>query len=83
MRTSTSDPSPAELRARLEVEARDAGFASMGICAPDAVPELPARLKAFVDANRHGQMAWMAERMAWRGNPSALWPEARSVIMLA
>ena len=83
MRTSTSDPSPAELRARLEVEARDAGFASMGVCAPDAVPELPARLKAFVDANRHGQMAWMAERMAWRGDPGALWPEARSVIMLA
>ena len=31
----------------------------------------------------HGQMGWMAERMAWRGNPAALWPEARSVIMLA
>jgi epoxyqueuosine reductase len=28
-------------------------------------------------------MGWMAERMAWRGNPAALWPEARSVIMLA
>jgi epoxyqueuosine reductase len=28
-------------------------------------------------------MAWMAERMNWRGNPAALWPEARSVIMLA
>jgi epoxyqueuosine reductase len=25
----------------------------------------------------------MAERMAWRGNPAALWPEARSVVMLA
>jgi epoxyqueuosine reductase len=25
----------------------------------------------------------MAERMAWRGDPTALWPEARSVIMLA
>ncbi len=28
-------------------------------------------------------MRWMAERMGWRGNPAALWPEARSVIMLA
>jgi epoxyqueuosine reductase len=25
----------------------------------------------------------MAERMGWRGQPAALWPEARSVIMLA
>jgi epoxyqueuosine reductase len=28
-------------------------------------------------------MGWMAEREGWRGNPGALWPEARSVIMLA
>lgn len=71
------------LRARLEAEVRAAGFAKMGICAPDAVPELPARLQTFVDEGRHGQMGWMAERMAWRGSPAALWPEARSVIMLA
>jgi epoxyqueuosine reductase len=83
MLTSTSDPGPADLRGRLEQEARAAGFASLGICAPDAVPKLPARLDAFVAAERHGQMAWMAERMAWRSNPAALWPQARSVIMLA
>jgi epoxyqueuosine reductase len=28
-------------------------------------------------------MAWMAERMGWRGSASALWPEARAVVMLA
>ena len=28
-------------------------------------------------------MGWMAERMHWRGDAAALWPEARSVIMLA
>jgi epoxyqueuosine reductase len=28
-------------------------------------------------------MAWMAERMGWRGDPEALWPDCRSVIMLA
>ena len=28
-------------------------------------------------------MGWMAERLNWRGDPAALWPEARSVIMLA
>jgi epoxyqueuosine reductase len=28
-------------------------------------------------------MGWMAECEAWRGDPGALWPEARSVIMLA
>jgi epoxyqueuosine reductase len=71
------------LRARLEAEARAAGFVSLGICRPDAIPEAPARLQRFLDDDHHGQMAWMAERTAWRGDPGALWPEARSVVMLA
>jgi len=71
------------LKARLAHFAREAGFAKMGICRPDAAPETAARLAAFVDAGYHGQMHWMAERMAWRGSPAALWPQARSVIMLA
>ena len=36
------------------------GFSSMGICAPDAVPEAAGRLGAFLDAGRHGQMAWIS-----------------------
>nr|WP_255698897.1 tRNA epoxyqueuosine(34) reductase QueG [Yoonia sp. I 8.24] len=63
--------------------AQEAGFAKVGICRPDAVPEIAERLADFVAADMHGQMAWMAERMHWRGNPAALWPEAKSVIMLA
>ena len=72
-----------DLKHALLTEARTAGFAKMGICRPDAIPQAAARLAAFVEQERHGQMGWMAERMAWRGDPSALWPEARSVIMLA
>ncbi|WP_371156799.1 tRNA epoxyqueuosine(34) reductase QueG [Jannaschia sp. 2305UL9-9] len=71
------------MRARLDAESRAAGFVSTGVCRPDAVPDIAAHLSTFVDAGRHGQMAWMAERMAWRGDPAALWPEARSVVMLA
>ncbi len=55
----------------------------MGICAPDAVPEAAGRLKDWLAAGHHGQMVWMAERADWRGSAAALWPEARSVIMLA
>ena len=71
------------MKQRLISYAQEAGFAKGGICRPDAVPEIAERLAAFVDAGMHGQMAWMAERMHWRGNPTALWPEAKSVIMLA
>ena len=55
----------------------------MGVCRPDAIPEAKERLAKFIAEGRHGQMGWMAERMNWRGDPAALWPDARSVIMLA
>ena len=73
----------ADLRAALERQAEAEGFARLGICAPDAVPETAARLAEFVSAGQHGQMGWMADRMDWRGSAAALWPGARSVIMLA
>ena len=40
-------------------------------------------MHAFVAAGHHGQMGWLADRIAWRSDPSVLWPEAKSVIMLA
>ena len=73
----------ATLKAELADRAEAEGFSAMGICRPDAIPEAAARLEAFVQDGRQGQMAWMAERMGWRGDPAALWPEARSVVMLA
>ena len=71
------------LKQNLTTYALEAGFAKVGVCRPDAVPEIAARLDAFLADGRHGQMAWMEERKHWRGNPAVLWPEARSVIMLA
>ncbi|MGY6706288.1 tRNA epoxyqueuosine(34) reductase QueG [Roseinatronobacter sp.] len=72
-----------KLKSEIQTMARDTGFSACAITTPAAIPTAPARLADFVDQGRHGQMGWMAERMEWRGNPSALWPEARSVIMLA
>jgi epoxyqueuosine reductase len=71
------------LKARLEREARAAGFVGFGVCRPDAVPEAAGRLRAFLADGRHGQMTWMGEREAWRADAAALWPAARSVVMLA
>ena len=72
-----------DLKSRLHARALEEGFAAMRITAPDAVPQVAGRLAEFVALERHGQMGWMAERMAWRGDPAALWSEARSVVMLA
>jgi epoxyqueuosine reductase len=72
-----------DLAPRLKARAIEEGFSACGICAPDATPETAGRLVAFVAAGWHGQMRWMAERTGWRGSAASLWPEARSVIMLA
>jgi len=72
-----------DLRQKLIEQARAEGFAKVGITRPDAVPRISDRLAEFVGNGWHGDMGWMAERMHWRGDPAALWPEARSVIMLA
>ncbi len=73
----------AALKAALGRRARAEGFAAMGVTRPDAIPEARARLRAFLAAGRHGQMGWMAQRSDWRADPAALWPAARSVVMLA
>ena len=74
---------PEDLKTRLVKQALAEGFVSARICRPWDVPEVPERLRAFLDAGYHGQMGWMEERVNWRENPAALWPEARSVLMLA
>lgn len=72
-----------DLKARLIETALAEGFVAAKICRPDAVPEAAERLNAFLEAGHHGQMNWLTERTGWRGDPTALWPEARSVMMLA
>jgi epoxyqueuosine reductase len=72
-----------DLKDKLTKTALEMGFASVGICRPDATPETAPRLAAYLADGRHGQMNWMADRAEWRGSAAALWPEAKSVIMLA
>ncbi|MFT3974273.1 MAG: tRNA epoxyqueuosine(34) reductase QueG [Amaricoccus sp.] len=80
---TTAAAAPEALARALKARAEAEGFSACGICAPDAVPEAADRLSAFLAAGLHGQMAWMAERSHWRGSAAALWPAARSVVMLA
>lgn len=80
MTISISDP-----RARAEAikkKARALGFDDCGFASAAAPAERGARLQAFLAAGRHGDMTWIAERAVQRASPQALWPDARSVVML-
>jgi epoxyqueuosine reductase len=48
---------------------------------PDAAPQAKARLERFLAEGQHGDMAWMERTAERRGDPRALWPQVRSVIM--
>jgi epoxyqueuosine reductase len=74
---------PGVLRDLVVRRALQEGFTAARVTHPGAIPRAAERLAAYVAEGRHGQMGWMEERMGWRGDPAALWPEARSVIMLA
>ncbi|BBK43140.1 epoxyqueuosine reductase [Allostella vacuolata] len=39
-------------------------------------------LAEFLAAGRHGDMGWLAAKAEWRGDPRAMWPDARTVIAL-
>lgn len=73
----------ADLKRRLLARALDEGFAAARVCAPDAIPEVPARLSAFLGGGRHGTMTWLERRAEWRGDPRLLWPDVRSILVLA
>jgi epoxyqueuosine reductase len=73
----------ARLKHLVLAEARAAGFAVARVAAPSTIgAEAAERLAAFLRDGRHGEMGWMATTAARRGHPLALWPEARSVVML-
>jgi epoxyqueuosine reductase len=85
MRTSISERpgKAAALRQLIDREARRAGFDAVAVTSPDAIPQAPEKLAQFVDAGFHGSMEWIAETLARRSAPKTLWPDVRSIIVLA
>ena len=71
-----------ELKARLVARALAEGFDANGVTTPDSMGEAGERLTVYLESGAHGGMAWMEARASQRANPSALWPDVRSVIML-
>lgn len=72
----------ADLRAFIRHRAADLGFDACGFAsASDPWPE-GARLRAFVDEGRHGDMGWMETTLDRRAHPTAMWPEARTAVVL-
>jgi epoxyqueuosine reductase len=73
----------ATLKQLVLAEAQAAGFAAARVTTPSAIgPHVAQRLAEFLRQGRHGDMDWMETTAGRRGHPTALWPKARSIVML-
>jgi epoxyqueuosine reductase len=63
-------------------KAQELGFEAFGVADLDAPWEAGLRLQEFVADGRHGSMAWMETTLERRSHPRAMWPDARSAIVL-
>lgn len=71
-----------DLRQAIRDRALAEGFDAVGFASAAAAPELRERLAGFLDAGYHGDMGWLEARKDWRADPQAMWPEAKTAIVL-
>ena len=71
-----------ELTCLVKAEAIRVGFHAVGVARADSVLDT-ARVRAWLDAGRHGTMGYMAEHFEKRVDPRQLMPGARSVVSVA
>jgi epoxyqueuosine reductase len=69
-------------REAIRASARALGFDACGFARVTEPWPAAGRLDAFLAADRHGAMDWLERTRERRGHPTALWPQARSAVML-
>jgi epoxyqueuosine reductase len=72
----------ARIKAALRARARALGFDAVGFAAPDLPRTIQSAYRQYIAAGRQGDMGWLAREPERRQNPKALWPEARSAVVL-
>ena len=73
----------ASLEDRLRARAAALGFDAVRITRASLPHEAGERLGQFVADGFHGGMDWLADTAQRRRSPDAMWPDARSAIVLA
>lgn len=72
-----------DLKAAIRARALALGFDAVGFAPAASTDAAKAGLKAFLDDGMYGDMGWMAEHAARRSDPRALWPDAKTVVVVA
>ena len=72
-----------KLKIWLTKEALALGFSDLKITSADLPDETQMRLSHFIEQDYHASMGWLAETAERRAQPTAMWPEAKSALLLA
>ncbi|HEV2336691.1 MAG TPA: tRNA epoxyqueuosine(34) reductase QueG [Stellaceae bacterium] len=71
-----------EIREAIREAALAMGFDAVGFAEARLAGEARANLGEFLERGYHGDMGWLADTAARRGDPQTLWPEARTIVVL-
>src|SRR4029079_17058039 len=71
-----------EIREAIRREALAMGFDAVGFAAAQLAGEARDNLGEYLARGYHGDMGWLADTAARRGDPQVLWSEARTVVVL-
>ena len=72
----------AALKERLREKAKALGFDVVAVAAARLDESARRNLAQYIARGYHGEMAWLAESFARRAAPEALWPAAKSAVVL-
>ena len=72
----------AGIREAIRAEALAMGFDAVGFAEARLAAGARADLGEYLARGYHGDMGWLADTAARRGDPQTLWPEARTVVVL-
>ncbi|MAU41021.1 MAG: tRNA epoxyqueuosine(34) reductase QueG [Kordiimonas sp.] len=73
----------AQITADIRDTARRLGFDAVGITHADNLTQNAQWLQDFLNRHHYGDMDWMQEKADRRADPKVLWPDVKSIIMLA
>lgn len=68
---------------QIKRQALEIGFHKTGIVRAEPLREEGERLKEWLAANFHAEMSWMEREPAKRSDPNLLFPEAKSIVVVA
>ncbi|HEX3954346.1 MAG TPA: tRNA epoxyqueuosine(34) reductase QueG [Stellaceae bacterium] len=73
---------PDDIREAIRARALAIGFDAVGFAEARLAVEARRYLGEFLSHGYHGDMGWLADTAARRGDPQVLWPQARTIVVL-